>query len=140
MPGQQTQLTLSTLGRLIDGDQFGKIIVKTAADGRVVRIRDIGRAEVGAKNEDITSEVDGQPVANLGIFQLPNANALATADLVRAKIEDLKKDFPEGLDYIIRYDTTPFIRESIQEVVKTLFDSVILVARGRVFLQNWRAA
>ncbi len=71
LAGQQTQLTLSTLGRLIDGDQFGKIIVKTTSDGRVVRIRDIGRAEVGAKSEDISSEVDGKPVANLGIFQLP---------------------------------------------------------------------
>jgi multidrug efflux pump len=141
LPGQQTQLTLSTLGRLIDGEQFGKIIVKTTPDGRVVRIRDVGRAEVGAKNQDITSEVDGKPVANLGIFQLPDANALATADLVRAKIEELKQEFPEGLDYIIRYDTTPFIRESIQEVFKTLFDSVVLVALVvLVFLQNWRSA
>ena len=67
-------------------------------------------------------------MANLAVFQLPDANALETADIVKAKIEELKKDFPEGIDYMIRYDTTPFIRESIQEVFKTLLDSVILVA------------
>ncbi|MGO9920261.1 MAG: efflux RND transporter permease subunit, partial [Isosphaeraceae bacterium] len=140
-PGQQTQVTLSTLGRLVHPEQFAGIIVKTSRDGRVVRIRDIGRVELGAKNQDISSEVDGKPVANLGIFQLPDANALATAKVVRAKIEDLKKDFPEGLDYIIRYDTTPFIQESIEEVFKTLFDSVALVALVvLLFLQNWRSA
>ena len=81
------------------------------------------------------------PVANLAIFQLPDANALETADLVKAKIEELKKEFPEGVDYMIRYDTTPFIRESIQEVFKTLLDSVILVALVvLLFLQNWRSA
>jgi multidrug efflux pump len=140
-PGQRTQVTLSTLGRLIEPEQFARIIVKTAPGGRVVRIRDIGRVELGAKNQDISSEVDGKPVANLGIFQLPDANALATADLIRAKIEELKKGFPDGVDYLIRYDTTPFIRESIEEVFKTLLDSVVLVALVvLLFLQNWRSA
>ena len=87
------------------------------------------------------SKVNGKPVANLAVFQLPDANALETADVVKAKIEELKKDFPEGVDYMIRYDTTPFIRESIQEVFKTLLDSVVLVALVvLVFLQNWRSA
>jgi len=141
LPGQGTQVSLTTLGRLIDSEQFAKIIVKTAPGGRVVRIRDIGWVELGAKSQDMTSEVDGKPVANLGIFQLPDANALATAKLVRAKIEELKKDFPDGLDYIIRYDTTPFIQESIEEVFMTLFDSVALVALVvLLFLQNWRSA
>ena len=148
--GQQTQVTLSTLGRLVDADQFDKIVVKTTADGRMVRIRDVGWVELGAKNQDMSSEIGtvdekGEmnlyPVANLAIFQLPDANALETADLVKAKIEELKKDFPEGVDYMIRYDTTPFIRESIQEVFKTLLDSVILVALVvLLFLQNWRSA
>ena len=100
----------------------------------MVRIRDVGQVELSAKNQDMSSEigalnpddggkVDTFPVANLAIFQLPDANALETADLVKAKIEELKKDFPEGIDYMIRYDTTPFIRESIQEVFKTLLDS-----------------
>jgi len=140
-PGQKTQVVLSTLGRMIDADQFEKIIVKTTRDGRLVRIRDVGEVELGAKNQDISSEINGLPVANLAIFQLPDANALETADLVRAKIEELKKDFPEGLDYMIRYDTTPFIRESIQEVFLTLLDSVVLVALVvLLFLQNWRSA
>ena len=148
--GQQTQVTLSTLGRLVDPDQFEKIVVKTTADGRMVRIRDVSWVELGAKNQDMSSlvgtvdekgEMHLYPVANLAIFQLPDANALETADLVKAKIAELKKDFPEGVDYMIRYDTTPFIRESIQEVFKTLLDSVILVALVvLLFLQNWRSA
>ena len=148
--GQQTQVTLSTLGRLVDPDQFEKIVVKTTADGRMVRIRDVGWVELGAKNQDMSSlvgtvdekgEMHLYPVANLAIFQLPDANALETADLVKAKIAELKKDFPQGVDYMIRYDTTPFIRESIQEVFKTLLDSVILVALVvLLFLQNWRSA
>ena len=129
--GQQTQVTLTTLGRLVEPEQFDKVIIKKTPDGRLVRIRDVGRVELGAKNQDINSKVDGQPVANLAIFQLPDANALDTADIVKAKIAEMKKDFPEGLDYMIRYDTTPFIRESIQEVFKTLLDSVMLVAPGR---------
>ena len=99
------------------------------------------RVKLGAKNEDVSSRVDGHPISNLAIFQLPDANALATADMVKAKIEELKKEFPPGVDYMIRYDTTPFIRESINEVFKTLLDSVVLVALVvLVFLQNWRSA
>ena len=139
--GQKTQVTLTTLGRLVEPEQFAKIIVKKTADDRVVRIRDVGRVELGAKNQDTNSKVDGQPVANLAIFQLPDANALATADIVKAKIDELSQEFPEGLGYMIRYDTTPFIRESIQEVFKTLLDSVVLVALVvLIFLQNWRSA
>jgi multidrug efflux pump len=155
IPGQQTQVTLTTLGRLADTDQFNKIILRTTADGRMVRIRDVGRVELSAKNQDMSSSVgtreehDGKksqtmdfyPVANMAIFQLPDANALETADIVKAKIEELKQDFPAGVDYMIRYDTTPFIRESIQEVFKTLLDSVVLVALVvLLFLQNWRSA
>src|SRR5205823_2477248 len=88
--GQQTQITLTTLGRLVEADQFDKIIIKTTMDGRLVRIRDIGYVELGAKSQDTTSEVNGLPVANLAIFQLPDANALETADVVKAKIEELK--------------------------------------------------
>src|SRR5262249_20903195 len=139
--GQQTQVTLTTLGRLLEPDQFGEIIVKTTMDGRIVRIRDVGQVELGAKNQDVSSEINGKPVANMAIFQLPDANALETADVVRAKVKELSKDFPDDVDTMIRYDTTPFIRESIQEVFKTLLDSVILVALVvLLFLQNWRSA
>ena len=101
----------------------------------------MGRVELGAKNEDVSSRVDGHPISNLAVFQLPDANALETADIVKAKIEEIKKEFPPGVDYMIRYDTTPFIRESINEVFKTLLDSVVLVALVvLVFLQNWRSA
>ncbi len=141
VPGQKTQITLTTLGRLVDTDQFANIIVKKTPDDRIVRIHDLGRVEIGAKNQDTDAKVNGKPVANLAVFQLPDANALETADVVKAKIEELTKDFPEGVDYMIRYDTTPFIRESIQEVFKTLLDAVVLVALVvLVFLQNWRSA
>jgi multidrug efflux pump subunit AcrB len=152
LPGQQTQVTLSAQGRLVEPEQFEKIIVRTTADGRLVRVRDIGRVELGPKNQDMSSEIgardryddpkmDLYPVANLAIFQLPDANALETADIVKAKIEELKSEFPEGIDYMIRYDTTPFIRESIKEVFKALLDSVMLVALVvLLFLQNWRSA
>jgi multidrug efflux pump len=139
--GQQTQVTLSTLGRLTEVKDFENVIVKTTPQGEIVRVRDVGSVKLGAKNEDVSSRVDGHPISNLAIFQLPDANALATADLVKSKIEELKKEFPPGVDYMIRYDTTPFIRESINEVFKTLLDSVVLVALVvLLFLQNWRSA
>jgi multidrug efflux pump len=139
--GQQTQVTLSTLGRLSEIRDFENVIVKTTGEGEIVRIRDVGSVKLGAKNEDVSSRVDGHPISNLAVFQLPDANALETADIVKAKIEELKKEFPPGVDYMIRYDTTPFIRESINEVFKTLLDSVVLVALVvLVFLQNWRSA
>ncbi|QEH34229.1 Efflux pump membrane transporter BepE [Aquisphaera giovannonii] len=152
IPGQQTQVTLTTLGRLVDVEQFEKVVVRSTPDGRFVRIRDVARVELAPKNQDMSAEIgsrdrysdpemDLYPVANMAVFQLPDANALETADVVKAKIEELKRDFPEGVDYMIRYDTTPFIRESIQEVFKSLLDSVVLVALVvLLFLQNWRSA
>ncbi|MDB5348854.1 MAG: cation/multidrug efflux pump [Planctomycetota bacterium] len=139
--GQAIQIPLSTLGRLTEVEQFEKVIVKTTPDGRVVRVKDIGRVELGAKNEDINCSVNGKPSVSLAIFQLPDANALDTADIIKAKMEELKKNFPEGVDYEIRYDTTPFISESIGEVVKTLREAILLVALVvLLFLQNWRSA
>jgi multidrug efflux pump len=139
--GQRTQVTTRTLGRLLEPKQFGDIIVKATSDGRVLRIKDIGRVELGAKNSDLDSEVDRQPSGSLAVFQLPDANALECADIVMAKMDELKKDFPEGVDYVVRYNTTPFIRESIWEVFNTLRDAVILVALVvLLFLQNWRSA
>jgi multidrug efflux pump len=139
--GQQTQITLSTLGRLKEPEQFAEIIVKRGADGRLVRIKDIGRVELGPQNEDLEEELDGRPCANMGIFQLPYANALETADRVRAKMKDLAASFPQGVRYDLCFDTTPFIRDSIDEVVRTLFAAVVLVAIVvLVFLQSWRSA
>jgi multidrug efflux pump len=139
--GQKYQVTLSTLGRLRDVEQFGAVIVKNDAEGRVVRLRDVARVELGAKNSDIAARVNGKPCVSLAVFQLPDANALDTAVLVKNKIDELHARFPEGLDYEIRYDTTPFIQESIGEVVKTLREAVLLVAIVvLLFLQSWRSA
>ena len=139
--GQVFQYTMTTLGRLEDTDQFANIILKTDADGRIVRLRDVARIELGAQGYDQTCTLDGQPSVALSIYQRPGSNALNTADLVKNKMEELKRRFPEGIDYSIVYDTTPFITESVREVFNTLRDAVILVAVVvLLFLQNWRSA
>jgi multidrug efflux pump subunit AcrB len=139
--GQVFQYTMTTLGRLAGVDQFSDMTLKTDTDGRIVRMRDVARIELGAQGYDQTCTLDGRPSVALSIYQLPGFNALKTANLVRAKMEELKERFPEGLDYAIVYDTTPFINESIREVFKTLRDAVLLVAFVvLLFLQNWRSA
>ncbi len=138
--GQSFQLAVTTLGRLLEPEQFADIIVKTGEKGQVTRIRDVGRTELGAKNYDVNSYLDGKPSVTLAVFQLPGSNALATAEAVRAKMEELKTRFPEGLEYRIVYDTTVFVDESIHEVYKTLIEAFILVFLVvLLFLQNWRA-
>ncbi len=139
--GQVFQLTMSTMGRLMDPDQFGAIVLRGDSMGRLVRLRDVARVQLGAENYDQTCTLDGKPSVALSVYQLPGSNALEVAQRVRTKMEELKKRFPSGLDYAIVYDTTPFINESIHEVSKTLWDAVILVAVVvLVFLQNWRSA
>jgi len=139
--GQVFQFTMSTMGRLIDVDQFGDMILKTDAQGRLVRVSDVANLELGAQAYDQTCTFNGQPSVALSIYQLPGSNALETAERVRAKMEEMKRRFPEGIDYAIVYDTTPFITQSIHEVRKTLLDAVILVAVVvLLFLQNWRSA
>ncbi len=138
--GINFQYTINALGRLLDPEQFGEIIVKTGQAGRITRLRDIGRVELGAKNVDMNVYLDGQPSVALAIFQLPGANALETAEGVRTAMVDLKHRFPQGVDYQIVYDTTVFVDESIHEVYKTLFEAFILVfIVVLVFLQDWRA-
>ncbi|HZZ27541.1 MAG TPA: multidrug efflux RND transporter permease subunit [Pirellulales bacterium] len=139
--GQTFQYTISTMGRLADPEEFAGMILKADASGRIVRVKDVARIELGAQGYDQTCRLDGKPSVALSIYQLPGSNALEIARRVRAKMDDLKSRFPEGLDYSIVYDTTPFIDESISEVYKTLRDAVILVAIVvLVFLQNWRSA
>ena len=144
--GQVFQLTINTLGRLIDVGQFGDIIIKVGQGGTqgqassIVRLRDVARIELGSQQYDQSCTLDGKPSVALSIYQLPGSNAITTAKGVYAKMEELKKRFPQGLDYKIVYDTTPFIRESIVEVFKTLRDAILLVAIVvLVFLQSWRA-
>ncbi len=139
--GQAFQFTITTLGRLSDSDQFADMILKTDNQGGVVRLRDVGRVELGAQGYDQACTLDGRPTVALSVYQRPGSNALETAELVSQKMEELKERFPEGVDYAIVYDTTPFITESVNEVFKTLRDAVILVAIVvLLFLQNWRSA
>jgi multidrug efflux pump len=139
--GQVFQFTISTMGRLTDPQQFAEMIIKADTQGRLVRLKDVAVVELGARGYDQTCTLDGKPSVALSIFQLPGSNALNIAKLVQNKMEDLKGRFPDGLDYSIVYDTTPFITESINEVFKALRDAVVLVAIVvLVFLQNWRSA
>jgi multidrug efflux pump subunit AcrB len=166
-PGQAFQFTVTTLGRLDTPEQFRNIVVKTgsAAGGTggttpapggdpgtaaavdpaararpAVLLKDVGRVELTARNQDIRATMDGRPTAGMAIFQLPGSNALDTADRVKARMRDLSGRFPPGIDYRIHYDTTPFIRQSVDEVFHTLRDAVILVAIVVLFfLQDWRA-
>src|SRR5262249_11900795 len=124
--GQVFQYTMSTKGRLVDPDEFGEMILKNDASGRIVRLRDVARIELGPQAYDQACTLDGKPSVALSIYQRPGSNALQTARLVRNKMDELKARFPEGLDYAIVYDTTPFITESVDEVFKTLRDAVIL--------------
>jgi multidrug efflux pump len=145
-PGQSLQLTLSTMGRLVDAGQFEQIVVKSGEPGPngqinpVVRLKDVARVELTAKSQDIRNTLDGEPAVGLAIYQLPGSNALDTADKVKQKMQQLRKRFPGGYEYAVRYDTTPFIRQSVVEVFKTLRDAIILVAIVVLFfLQDWRA-
>src|SRR3989442_1622107 len=139
--GQDFQLTISTQGRLLDEQQFGDIIIKQGAQGQVTRIRDVARVELAARDYSVASQLSGNPAAALVIWQLPGSNAIETSDAVRAKLAELKKTFPPGVDYRVIYDTTLFARESIVAVVHTLFEAVLLVVLVViVFLQNWRAS
>ena len=140
-PGQVTQLTISTMGRLVDVEQFADMILKTDANGALVRVRDVAQIELGALAYDQTCNLDGKSSVALSIYQLPGSNALDVSKAVKSKMQELKARFPAGLDYAIVYDTAPFISESIREVFITLRDAVILVAVVvLLFLQNWRSA
>jgi hydrophobe/amphiphile efflux-1 (HAE1) family protein len=145
--GEVFQLPTQTLGRLTTPEEFGDIIIKADSGGSdgvttaFVRLRDVARIELGAANYTQIASVDNMPAAALAIYQLPGTNALDVANRIRAKMEELKTRFPDGLDYGIYYDTTPFIRESVIDVVRTLLEAIALVAIVvLVFLQNWRSA
>jgi multidrug efflux pump len=138
--GQEFQYTLSTLGRLLEADQFADIVLQTGTDGEVTYLRDVSRTDLGARSQDTLARLDGRPSAGVGVFLLPGSNALDTADRIKATMRNLEARFPKGLRYAIVYDTTPFIRESVNEVFLTLRDSVILVALViLLFLQDWKA-
>jgi HAE1 family hydrophobic/amphiphilic exporter-1 len=138
--GQQFRYTVTTLGRLKSAEQFGEIIVKNADGARLTRIRDIARIELGARDYGDRSQFNGKPAVALGIYQLPGANALDVASQVQAKLAQLAKNFPEGMQYHVPFDTTTFVDTAIEEVVQTLLIAVVLVFLTIfVFLQDWRA-
>lgn len=135
------QLTINTLGRLLEPEQFEDMIVRTGVDGRVIRLRDVARIELGSREYTVNTYLDGETAVAIAIAQRPGSNALATAAGVEQTIEELSKEFPDGLEYQIVYNPTVFVRESIDAVIHTLFEAAILVVIVvLVFLQNWRAS
>ena len=135
------QLNVETQGRLTTAEAFGNIIVKSGADGRVIRIRDVGRVELGAADYNRSGYLDERVAIPLGIFQRPGSNALATAAEVQAAMANLAQSFPNGLRYDIVYNPTVFISQSVEAVITTMFEAVILVVVVIIlFLQTWRAS
>jgi hydrophobe/amphiphile efflux-1 (HAE1) family protein len=141
VPGDEAyQINIEALGRLSTPEQFGDIIVKSDSQGRVTRIRDVGRVEVGAADYGTTAYMDRSNATTLLIYAQPGANSLAVEHKVLSTVEQLKKDFPPGVDATIIYDPNIFISKSIKEVVITIFVAILLVVGVVfVFLQNWRA-
>ena len=135
------QVTVNTLGRLTDEEQFGDIIIRTGGDGQVTRLRDVARIEMGADTYALRSLLDGEPAVALQIIQSPGANALDVAQAVRTTMQRLEGNFPEGLSSRIAYDPTVFVRASLESVVTTLLEAILLVVIVVVlFLRNWRAS
>src|SRR5258706_15541318 len=139
-PGQSIVYTVTATGRLIEPEEFGEIVVRANGPMGVLRLKDIARLELGALNYDTSNTLDGQPTIGMATFLQPGANALEVADLVRAKMQELRPGFPEGVDYGIPFDTTRFVDASIKEVNTTIFEAALLVlAVVFLFLQTWRA-
>ena len=134
------QISVQTLGRLTDPAEFGNIVVKQSTE-TVVRLKDVARVELAALDYGVNSYLDKDPAVGLGVFQLPGSNAIATAASIKTTMEELSKSFPAGLKYTIVYNPTDFIQQSIDAVVRTIFEAVALVVLVVVvFLQTWRAA
>jgi hydrophobe/amphiphile efflux-1 (HAE1) family protein len=137
----QFQYTMNVQGRLEDPAQFSNMVINVGLDGRITQFKDIGRAELAAADYSTAMTYDAKPAVAIAVFELPGANAIATANAVYAKLKALRPRFPQGVEYKIPYDTTLFVRDSMHDVVKTLFEGVALVALVvLIFLQNWRAA
>ncbi|MGL4729919.1 MAG: efflux RND transporter permease subunit, partial [Bosea sp. (in: a-proteobacteria)] len=135
------QLSVQTLGRLTDPEEFGNIVVRAEQNGGVIRIRDIARVELGSQDYNINAYLNNKNATAIGIFQRPGSNALATADTIKREMDRLAADFPAGLAYSVVYNPTEFIGESIEKVIETLLEAVLLVVFVVIlFLQTWRAA
>ncbi len=139
--GNAFQLNVETQGRLTEPGQFADVVIRTDADGRQVRVRDVARVELGAADYSTNTYLSGEPTVLLGVFQRPGSNALAAAEAITAEMDTLQKTFPKDLEYRVIYNPTEFIAQSIDEVMKTLGEAIVLVVLVIiVFLQRWRAA
>src|SRR5215471_4296939 len=139
-PGVDFQLTIQLQGRLNDVSEYENVIVKTGSSGEVTRLRDVGRVELGAQTYSQYFTLDGKQAAGVGVYQSPGANALDVEHAVKAKMEVLARAFPQGLTYTVPFDTTIFVKASIDEVYKTLIEAAVLVLIViLLFLQDWRA-
>jgi hydrophobe/amphiphile efflux-1 (HAE1) family protein len=139
--GQAFQPSVTFRGRLADPAEFEAIVLRTAADGRLLRLRDVGRAELGAASYSTVSTLQGRPAVALAVTQRPGSNSLATAAEIRRTLAGITRDFPPGIVAEIAYDPTQFVAESVHELVKTIAEAIALVVLVvLLFLQNWRAA
>lgn len=138
---QSFQLSVNTQGRLVTEEEFENIVIRAGDDGEITRLKDIARIELGSSQYALRSLLNNQPAVAIPIFQRPGSNAIDISNDVRAKMDELKKGFPQGMDYSIVYDPTIFVRGSIEAVVHTLFEALILVVLVVIlFLQTWRAS
>ncbi|WP_025109606.1 efflux RND transporter permease subunit [Pseudomonas sp. H1h] len=138
---QSFQLSVNTQGRLVSEEEFENIIIRAGDNGEITRLKDIARVELGSSQYALRSLLNNQPAVAIPIFQRPGSNAIQISNEVRGKMEELKKSFPQGMDYSIVYDPTIFVRGSIEAVVHTLFEALILVVLVVIlFLQTWRAS
>jgi len=138
--GTDFQYTVTTAGRLADPEQFGNIVIRALPDASLVRVKDIGRVELGTQTYNAFSRLNGRPAANVFLLLAPGANAVAAADAVRAQMKDIAASLPAGIEYLVPYDATMFVRAAIADVVQTLLEAVALVLLVVfIFLQNWRA-
>lgn len=141
LSGVDMQLSINAQGRLQSEEEFGDIIVKSGTDGAVTRLRDIGRLEMGAADYSLRSLLNNDPAVGMGVFQAPGSNALDISSNVRKTMAELNKNMPEGLEYRIAYDPTQFVRASIESVIHTLLEAILLVVLVVIlFLQTWRAS
>jgi multidrug efflux pump len=141
VPGVDYQISVNARGRLTTEDEFRDVIVRTSADGRITRLRDVARVELAAGEYALRTLVDNKQANAILIYQLPGSNALQISDNVRKTMAELKKDMPEGVDYQVIYDPTQFVRSSIDAVIHTLLEAILLVVLVVIiFLQTWRAS
>ena len=139
-PGQEFTYTVRAQGRLLSAEEFGNIVVRANPDGSIVRMKDVARIELGSQSYNVKGRLNGAPAAIIAVYQLPGSNAIDTMNRAKQLMEELKRRFPQDLDYTVSLDTTLAVTEGIKEIVKTLFEALALVIIVvYIFLQGWRA-